>query len=138
MAKLPKTTTTKRRSDNMRAIKATSNASTELRFRGLLIRNAVKGWKVREPSVLGTPDFFFREQRLAIFIDGCFWHGCPRCGHVPKSNRPYWTKKLARNKNRDRETNRTLKREGIDVLRIWECQLRKGPKACLSNLLRLI
>jgi len=85
----------------MRAIRSTSNASTEWRFRGLVVKNAIKGWKLHEASVLGTPDFFFANQRVAVFVDQCFWHGCPNCGHVPKANSLYWMKKLARNKRRD-------------------------------------
>ena len=130
--------TTKQRSGNMRAIRATSNATTEWRFRSLMIRNAVTGWKLREPSVLGIPDFFFANQRLAIFIDGCFWHGCPRCGHIPKANRPYWIKKLSRNKTRDVQIRRSLKSSGIRVLQIWECELRARPQSCLKRLLHLL
>jgi DNA mismatch endonuclease Vsr len=138
MSRRKKTTdfeTTKQRSANMRAIRGTSNASTEWRFRSLLARNAVTGWRLHEHSVLGVPDFFFAKPSLAVFIDGCFWHGCPNCGHVPKSNKSYWIKKLARNRNRDRQINRELKRGGVKVLRIWECSLRKQPDTCLKKLL---
>lgn len=130
--------TTKQRSDNMRAIKATSNATTEKRLRGLLIRNCIRGWKVRESSVLGTPDFFFDKERVAIFVDGCFWHGCPKCGHVPKTNRGYWVKKLERNKRRDKQIQAVLRRRGIRVVRLWECELRSRPLSCLTRVLAAI
>lgn len=124
-----------RRSQNMRAIKAKLNATTELRFRAHLIRNRVEGWKVRAEAVPGCPDFFFPSGRIAVFVDGCFWHGCPKCGHTPKSNRPYWRKKLARNKQRDTQIKRKLHSSGIKVLRFWECQLRDDPSSCLKRLL---
>jgi DNA mismatch endonuclease Vsr len=119
----------------MRAIKASLNSSTELRLRSHLARNRIKGWKVRFSAVLGCPDFYFPTERIAIFVDGCFWHGCPRCGHTPKTNRSYWGKKLARNKQRDA---RTLRSEGIRVLRLWECHLRDNPSSCLKRLLILL
>lgn len=126
--------TTPTRSRNMRAIKSTSNATTELRLRALLVRNRIAGWKVRAPSVLGCPDFFFPKDRVAVFVDGCFWHGCPKCGHIPKTNKPYWSEKLARNKRRDARIRRILGSEGIKVVRLWECDLRNSPQSCLKKL----
>jgi DNA mismatch endonuclease Vsr len=122
----------------MRAIKARSNATTELRFRAHLIRNGIAGWKVCVKGLPGCPDFFFPGNRIAVFVDGCFWHGCPKCGHTPKSNRPYWTKKLASNKRRDLQVGRTLRSKGIRVLRLWECQLRDEPTSSLDRLRRLL
>lgn len=130
--------TTPSRSRNMRAIKASSNVTTELRLRAHLIRNGIAGWKVRAIDVPGCPDFFFPRRRVAVFVDGCFWHGCPRCGHTPKTNRPYWIKKLARNKRRDAQIRRALRSEGIKVLRFWECRLRDEPSACLRRLFTLL
>jgi DNA mismatch endonuclease, patch repair protein len=122
----------------MRAIRPTSNASTEWRFRGLVVKNAIKDWKLHEASVLGTPDFFFPNQRGAVFVDECFWHGCPTCGHVPKANSLYWMKKLARNKRRDSQIRRSLRCSGIRVIRIWECELRVRPHTCLTRLLHVL
>lgn len=130
--------TTKQRSDNMRAIKATSNRTTERRLRALLARNCVRGWKVRQRFIPGNPDFFFENKRVAVFVDGCFWHGCPKCGHVPKANRPYWTKKLSRNKQRDKEIRITLKNSGVRVVRVWECDLRSQPLSCLNRILKVL
>jgi len=130
--------TTPSRSRNMRAIKARSNATTELRFRAHLIRNRIAGWKIRATDVPGCPDFFFACKRIAVFVDGCFWHGCPRCGHIPKTNRPYWIKKLARNKRRDAQIRRTLRSKGIQVLRFWECRLRDEPSSCIKSLSMLL
>ena len=71
------------------------------------------------------PDFVFRKQRTAIFVDGCFWHGCPKHATKPANNRAFWKKKLAGNKTRDRVVNRTLRRSGWRVVRIWEHQLSR-------------
>ncbi len=130
--------TTARRSKNMRAIKSRSNATTELRLRAYLIRNRLVGWRVGANEIAGSPDFFFQRERIAVFVDGCFWHGCPRCGHTPKTNRSYWRKKLARNKQRDAQITRTLRSHAIRVLRLWECQLRDSPSSCLKRLFVLL
>lgn len=115
---------TKGNSSRMKAIKARGNKSTEVRLRSILVRARLRGWKVHPKGVVGKPDFFFPEQRLAIFVDGCFWHGCPLCGHVPKANRPYWKAKIEGNKRRDRENALRLHEQGVHVLRVWEHQLR--------------
>jgi DNA mismatch endonuclease, patch repair protein len=126
------------RSRNMRAIKASSNVTTELRLRAHLIRNRIVGWKVRTKDLPGCPDFFFARERLAVFVDGCFWHGCPKCGHIPQTNRSYWLRKLARNKQRDAQIKRALRSEGLRVLRIWECQLRANPSHYVKKLAILL
>jgi DNA mismatch endonuclease (patch repair protein) len=126
--------TTKQRSRNMRAIRGASNATTELRLRAHLVRNGIAGWRVREKVVPGRPDFYFPRKRIAVFVDGCFWHGCPKCGHTPKANRGYWIEKLAHNKLRDAQVGRLLRSKGIRVLRLWECQLRDRPEVYLKKL----
>ena len=76
-------------------------------------------------DLVGRPDFVFRQSRLAIFIDGCFWHTCPYHGRQPDSNKRYWSKKLSRNKDRDAFVSKALKGLGWRVVRIWEHELRK-------------
>ena len=78
-------------------------------------------------DVAGCPDFVFDAPRVAVFVDGCFWHGCPTCHRPPSSNQEYWTKKVARNKTRDRRHTRALRRDGWTVLRVWECALTRDP-----------
>jgi DNA mismatch endonuclease (patch repair protein) len=73
--------------------------------------------------VFGRPDFVFPDLKLAVFVDGCFWHGCPRHFIRPRGNAAFWRKKIAGNKSRDRIVNRTLRRMGWRVLRIWEHEL---------------
>ena len=68
----------------------------------------------------GTPDIVLSRARLAIFVDGCFWHACPDHGNLPKNNRQWWSEKLARNVQRDREKDEALKVLGWTVLHVWE------------------
>jgi len=110
--------------------------------RHLLIRATVDSskWMVDRPKPSGKdhplstqilhpltvrPDFVFLKSRTAIFVDGCFWHGCPRHETKPKNNRAFWRRKFSANKKRDRLVNRALRRANWRVLRIWECELAK-------------
>jgi DNA mismatch endonuclease (patch repair protein) len=89
-------------------------------------------------QVPGKPDFFFASTRIAVFVDGCFWHGCSRCGHVPGKNRPFWAAKLTRNQERDRETERRLADAGIRVLRFWEHYLKDNLQSCVERVERFV
>ena len=85
------------------------------------------------------PDFVFRELRVAVFVDGCFWHGCPKCYIRPGQNRKFWDAKHAGNKERDRKVNRALKAAGWRVLRIWEHEMgRKGRAGLVRKLERAL
>lgn len=81
----------------------------------------------RHPRV--RPDFVFRTQRVAVFVDGCFWHGCPTHGTRPRQHRKFWDEKIARNRQRDRLVTRALRQSGWTVLRLWECALAKKRQA---------
>lgn len=113
----------KKRSEVMAAVRSRRNKSTELALASALRKARIKGWR-RHLPVLGRPDFAFPKLRVAVFVDGCFWHGCPRCSSIPASNRAYWIQKIARNRKRDTLVSKTLKRDGVKVLRIWEHSLR--------------
>jgi DNA mismatch endonuclease (patch repair protein) len=84
----------------------------------------ISGWRRRQ-AVFGRPDFVFRKLRVAVFVDGCFWHGCPKHGRRPKENRRFWSGKISTNQRRDRQVTRTLRQAGWRVLRIWEHALAK-------------
>jgi DNA mismatch endonuclease, patch repair protein len=116
--------TPQRRSAIMALIRSTGNASTEQRLVRLLRANGFKGWR-RGLPLLGSPDFVWKRERLVLFVDGCFWHGCPRHGRAPRSRVAYWTAKLARNARRDRKVTRMLRAKGWTVLRVWECRLTR-------------
>ncbi len=111
------------RSRVMARVRSHGNKSTELRLRGALVRAGVRGWKVNPGGIEGKPDFVFSREHLLVFVDGCFWHGCPRCHRPPSSNRAYWTKKVLRNRNRDLAVSDHLKRAGWHVIRVWEHEL---------------
>ncbi len=108
----------------MAAIRGSGNAATELRMIALLRAHGITGWR-RKARVFGKPDFVFRAARVAVFVDGCFWHGCPRHGTQPRTRAAFWAAKFSRNKARDREVGRTLRRAGWTVLRVWECALAR-------------
>ena len=80
------------------------------------------------PQLAVRPDFVFLKSRTAIFVDGCFWHGCPKHATKPANNKEFWRRKLSSNKKRDRVVNRTLRRAGWHVIRIWECELRNTER----------
>lgn len=119
------------RSRTMSAIRKRGNRSTEWKLRSALVRSGFSGWVMHESSVLGCPDFWFRKERLAIFVDGCFWHGCQNCCRLPTQNADYWHSKITGNIARDRTHNAQLRRMGIKVLRIWEHSLVDRTKITL-------
>jgi len=125
---------TERRSSNMRAIRSAGNRTTETRLVSLLKEHRIRGWRLHPPHVIGNPDLLMKRERVAVFVDGCFWHGCPRCGHIPQTNDAYWFAKITRNKKRDRSVSRALKALGYRVVRIWECRLQAKPDRCLSRI----
>lgn len=120
--------TPQRRSAIMALVRSNSNASTEQRLVRLFRNHRITGWR-RRARLPGSPDFIFRVAKVAIFVDGCFWHGCPQHGHLPRSRLDYWQPKLARNARRDRAVNRTLRAAGWRVIRIWECALNAKRQA---------
>src|SRR2546426_891434 len=103
--------TKSKRSDLMSRVRSRGNKNTELAIIRFFRRHRVTGWR-RNHLVFGSPDFMFLQSRLAVFVDGCFWHDCPKHGTEPASNRAFWRKKLTRNKVRDRLVNRTLRQRG--------------------------
>lgn len=106
----------------MRAVRGSGNISTELRFVSLLRRNKIGGWR-RGSLILGRPDFVFVREKLAVFIDGDFWHGHPSRLRLPNTNVSYWRKKIHNNIKRDRRVDRQLRKSGWTVLRVWESSL---------------
>ena len=135
---MPDIFTKAKRSEVMSLIKGRGNKDTEVAFAKLLRAHAITGWR-RHLPIIGRPDFTFRRQRVVIFIDGCFWHGCPKHATMPKGNRPFWKKKFARNQARDRLVTRTLRKAGWRVLRIWEHELARRHQArCMRRVERVL
>jgi DNA mismatch endonuclease (patch repair protein) len=85
----------------------------------------LKNWRKNADDMVGKPDVVFSQEHIAIFIDGCFWHGCPHCDRkLPQTNREYWERKIHRNIELAKQYNRKLKKAGWKVLRIWEHEIR--------------
>lgn len=112
-----------KRSEIMSRVRGSGNQSTEQKLIRLFRQNSIIGWR-RNYSLFGKPDFVFPKKRVAVFVDGEFWHGHPTLGQIPKTNKEFWSEKIARNRKRDRLVNRTLKEKGWVVVRIWQHQLK--------------
>ena len=123
------------RSRNMRAIRSSGNKTTENRLVSLLKQHRVNGWCLHPPDILGNPDLLIQKGPVAVFVDGCFWHGCPECGHVPRKNVSFWRAKIGRNRYRDRIVDAELEQQGIRVLRFWEHELDLGLGACIKKVI---
>ena len=128
--------TSARRSEIMSRIRGSRNKSTELRLIDILKEHAVIGWR-RNHKLIGKPDLVFPLGKVAVFVDGCFWHGCPEHYRLPSSNTGFWKQKITRNRDRDKEVSRALRQKGWKVLRIWEHELtRKNQRRLLTRLRR--
>ena len=123
-----------KRSEVMSRIRGRDNKDTELVLAHLFRANRITGWRRHRP-IFGRPDFVFSRLKVAVFVDGCFWHGCPKHGSRPKQNRKFWETKIARNRARDRKVTRVLRGKGWRVVRIWEHELTK-PERVLARFSR--
>lgn len=112
------------RSQIMQKVKSNGNLSTEIKLISVFSANGLHGWK-RHYRVKGRPDFVFLDKRIAIFVDGCFWHGHDCRNTRPSDNKEYWDKKRERNMKHDRDVTAMFEARGWTVIRIWECELKK-------------
>lgn len=119
----------------MRAVKSKNTKSTELKLIQYFRENHITGWR-HSYQVKGHPDFVFLEKRIAIFVDGCFWHGHDCRNTRPADNAEYWAKKRERNIERDKEITARFEKRGWTVIRIWECELTKKSFEETSRRLR--
>jgi len=145
---MPDVFSKKKRSAVMALIRSRGNQSTEARLIAVFRLHGITGWrrgkrlewKIARGELKPFrvhPDFVFRAQKLAVFVDGCFWHGCPIHGTQPKQNAAFWRKKIATNRTRDRLVTRSLRARGWKVLRLWEHELaRKHARRLLGRLRR--
>ena len=130
-----------KRSWVMSHVRSVGNKSTEGRMLVLLKQEKIRGWR-RHLKLPGTPDFTFPKERVCVFVDGCFWHGCTRCysdenpkRNPPASNTEYWQRKVAGNVKRDRVNSRRLRAMGFAVIRVRECELKK-PNPVAAKIIR--
>jgi DNA mismatch endonuclease (patch repair protein) len=125
--------------DRRRTMQAVKGKKTRLEKRlfSMLAGMSLKGWKQNVSHVCGNPDVAFIDERVAIFVDGCFWHGCSVCQRkLPQTNREYWKSKIARNVKLANCYNRQLRKDGWTVIRIWEHEItcNNGRQAIRSKI----
>lgn len=127
-----------KRSEVMACIRSRGNRETELAMIRLFRVHKITGWRRHWP-LHGRPDFVFPKLKVAVFVDGCFWHGCPLHGTQPASNADYWRTKLTRNRERDRAVGRQLRSQGWRVLRLWQHELSRSNEArCMARIRRVL
>lgn len=113
--------------DRRKAMRAVKGKGTKLEKQlfSTLAAMHLHGWRQNAADIPGKPDVVFDKERLVIFIDGCFWHGCLHCNRkLPSTNRAYWKKKIKRNAMLAGIYRRKLRNEGWTVIRIWEHNMR--------------
>jgi len=127
--------TPKQRSTCMSRIKS-RDTKPELMLRKLLWS---KGYRYRIANNLpGKPDIIFTKSKVAVFVDGCFWHKCPEHYHSPKTRAEFWENKISGNINRDRKNDRLLKEQGWLVIRVWEHEIKKSLSDCVERLVAIL
>ncbi|MBN8571854.1 MAG: very short patch repair endonuclease [Ignavibacteria bacterium] len=109
------------------------NTKPELSLRKALWISNLKGYRLKS-KLKGRPDIIYSKKKLAIFVDGCFWHMCPVHFKQPRSNVEYWGPKFQQNKKRDENVNENLKREGWKVLRFWEHDIQENLESCVKDI----
>ncbi len=120
------------RSRLMASVKG-KNTGLEKRLRSALWARGIRGFRVNY-KIRGTPDIFFPGCKVAVFVDGCFWHKCPSCYSKPKTNAAYWERKVDENENRDRHVDSDLASAGYRVVRIWEHEIRNSIDAVAEGI----
>jgi DNA mismatch endonuclease (patch repair protein) len=125
------------RSRVMRAVPS-KHTSIEKLLRTYVSDAGIRGYRLHAHNVPGTPDMVFTRGRLAIFVDGCFWHGCQKCYREPRSNKEYWKLKVKRNRDRDQRVNAACAEGGWRVLRLWEHEVKASPRIATGKILRAL
>lgn len=125
------------RSKLMAKVRSKGNKDTELRLVAIFNARGITGWRRHRP-VFGRPDFIFPAERIALFVDGCFWHGCPRHYRAPVQNAEFWVRKVTNNRKRDRLVSRTLKAKGWHVIRIWGHALKGDGRLVAGRISRFL
>lgn len=119
-----------KRSEIMRTIRSSGNKSTEIKLIEIFSDLGIKGWR-RHYKVKGHPDFVFIKERIAIFVDGCFWHGHDCRNTKPNNNSDFWEKKQENNRKHDIDITERFQHRNWTVIRIWECELKKKKRDIL-------
>ena len=126
-----------KRSEIMSKVRSTGNKSTELKLISVFKERGLTGWR-RNSKLFGHPDFVFPKLKIAIFVDGCFWHGHDCRNTKPQDHHDYWAQKIARNRARDAAATEHLERLGYAVIRIWECEFKRSNQDVLAKKLQIV
>jgi len=113
------------------------NTGPEVKIRKMLFSGGIRGYRVHY-DLPGKPDIVFVKKKIAVFIDGCFWHRCPVDFQEPQTRKEFWMKKIESNVARDERNTRQLAEAGWTVLRIWEHEVRKEPEAVVRRIADLL
>ncbi len=115
------------------------NTKPEVNLRKALLLAGLRGYRLNWEKALGCPDIVYPRRKVAIFVQGCFWHSCPYCKiSLPKTHKRYWLKKLSNNKARDQFVQKVLKKEGWRVVVAWECQIKKNPNKVIDKIRNIL
>ena len=129
--------TLEKRSSVMKAVKSRNTKSTELKMIEIFKELHIIGWRRTYP-LIGKPDFVFPKKRIAIFVDGCFWHGHDCRNVTPSDNAEFWEAKRLYNKKHDEEVTQTLVEKNWTIIRIWECELKKKNRELLLEKISML
>lgn len=110
----------------------------EMTLRKALWRRGLRGWRLYRQDIPGNPDVAFVRHRLAVFVDGCFWHRCPKCFRRPHSRLRYWDSKIEGNVARDKIRRMLLRKQGWRVVKFWEHQVLADPECCAAKVERML
>jgi len=124
------------RKNNMSKIRG-KNTIPELKLRKLLYKMGIRGYRIHY-NLPGKPDLVFVKKRIAVFVDGCFWHKCPSCFKEPETRNEFWMKKIQSNVERDKKVDDLLKNDGWIIIRIWEHEIKKDPENAVKKILALL
>lgn len=108
------------------------NTKMEKLFEKKLRENKIRFKKYPKILKKGNPDFLI--DKIAVFVDGCFWHKCPIHYREPKSKRKYWLPKIEENVKRDKEVNKSLRKMSYKIVRLWEHEVKKNPDRCMKKI----
>lgn len=111
------------------------NTQPEITIRKILWSHG-KRYRIHDRSVYGTPDISFKNERIAIFIDGCFWHGCKKCYVPPKTNEMFWRNKMIENRKRRGIVTSRLENDGWRILSFWEHEIKNNPQKVVKSILK--
>lgn len=130
------------REETAKSMRANRSAETkpERRLRRALWAMGTRGYRKNDKRWPGKPDLYFASAGLCVYVNGCFWHGCPRCSRTlkPATNQAYWEAKIARNQERDAEVAEALELLGLRRMVVWECELKADLPSVVLRILEAI